>query len=305
MTYSFEQFVEKSKQIHHDKYRYDLCVFKGYSNTVEIIHGSFWKTPTHHIAGRGCEKCGRANAKQKLKSNTQKFIEKARKLHNDLYSYELVNYVNAMTKISIICKTHGCFQCTPHDHLGGHGCWECFLSKRKHSLEIFISKANAIHNNKYTYDSVVYKNIREKVIITCPIHGKFEQTPDNHLQGRGCPRCIKTYKQHKWLDFIGLPNDKTHREVTLKIGSKKFRVDGYNSKIKTVYEFNGDSWHGNPKMFDCNDINQITKTTYGYLYNKTIQKEEVLKTAGFNVVSIWESDFDIQFNKFQPSVSSD
>lgn len=309
MTYSFEQFIEKAKIVHNNKYSYDNCVFKGFSQKLEIIcsiHGSFWKTPTHHLIGRGCEKCGRSKIGLKIKSNTQKFIEKAKKIHGDFYSYEFVKYTNAITKIIVMCKIHGCFECTPHIHLGGHGCYKCFLERRTGSMEQFITEANVVHNNKYTYENVTYKNIRIKVSITCPLHGDFKQTPDSHLHGHGCPKCIKTYKQNKWLNYLGLPDDKLHREVTIKIGNKKFRVDGYSPELKTVYEFNGDSWHGNPKIFDANSINPVTKKTYGVLYKNTIQKETSLKEAGFQVISIWESDFDsfdrnrYQVNKFQP-----
>lgn len=295
MTYSFEQFVEKAKIVHDNKYSYDKCVFKGYSQKLEItcaIHGSFWKTPTHHLGGRGCEKCGRTSSKIKITSNTQKFIKKAKKIHGNRYSYELVEYTNAITNITIVCKVHGCFECTPHSHLDGSGCRECFLARRRSSTDIFIAKANAVHNSKYTYGNSVYTNIRSKISITCPFHGDFVQIPDNHLHGHGCPRCLKTYKQHKWLDSLGIPNDDSHREVTIRVGKKRFRVDGYRPETKTVYEFNGDSWHGNPKLFDAAGVNTANKKTYGTLYSNTIQKETALKNAGFNVVSIWESEFD-------------
>lgn len=34
-----------------------------------------------------------------------------------------------------------------------------------------------------------------------------------------------------------------------------------------------------------------SKKTYGELYQKTLDKEITLKEAGYNVMSIWESDF--------------
>ncbi len=51
-------------------------------------------------------------------------------------------------------------------------------------------KANLIHNGKYDYSKVEYKNTDTKVIITCPIHGDFEQTPYKHInREQGCPKC--------------------------------------------------------------------------------------------------------------------
>ena len=61
--------------------------------------------------------------------------------------------------------------------------------KAKLTNEIFIEKSNKIHNNFYSYDKANYINYKEKVIVTCPIHGEFEITPNKHLLGQGCPKC--------------------------------------------------------------------------------------------------------------------
>ena len=67
------------------------------------------------------------------------------------------------------------------------------------SKEEFIIKASLIHNNKYTYNKVDYINYNTPVIITCPIHGDFAQTPGKHLRGsngiaQGCPKCVGKHK---------------------------------------------------------------------------------------------------------------
>lgn len=49
--------------------------------------------------------------------------------------------------------------------------------------EEFVSRARKIHNKKYTYNKVIYKGNHIKIIITCPIHGDFEQQPYAHLAG--------------------------------------------------------------------------------------------------------------------------
>lgn len=53
----------------------------------------------------------------------------------------------------------------------------------------FIKKAMIVHGSLYDYSQVVYFNSKTKVRILCSEHGIFEQTPDKHLQGRGCPLC--------------------------------------------------------------------------------------------------------------------
>lgn len=55
--------------------------------------------------------------------------------------------------------------------------------------EEFINQIIKIHKNKYNYDKVNYIGDKVKVIITCKIHGDFEQIPSGHIQGRGCRQC--------------------------------------------------------------------------------------------------------------------
>ena len=123
----------------------------------------------------------------------EEFEIDAKFVHENRYTYDCVEYKNSGTKVKIICKIHGYFWQTPHDHLKGQGCPKCGLEKRadkrKLSLSEFIIKSKAIHHGKYGYDLVELKNYKERVSIICPIHGVFEQTPREHLQGCGCPKC--------------------------------------------------------------------------------------------------------------------
>lgn len=64
----------------------------------------------------------------------------------------------------------------------------------KRTINDFISKAREVHGNKYDYSKVNYINCKTKVCIICPIHGYFWQTPDNHLQGKRCPKCSKVFR---------------------------------------------------------------------------------------------------------------
>ena len=55
----------------------------------------------------------------------------------------------------------------------------------------FIAKAKDKYGDKYNYDKVEYLHSKSKVIITCPEHGDFMQTPNAHLKksGTGCTKC--------------------------------------------------------------------------------------------------------------------
>ena len=65
----------------------------------------------------------------------------------------------------------------------------------------FIEKSKIIHDDKFDYSLVNYVKRRVRVKIICKIHGVFDQTPDKHLNGRGCPNCAKT-KKLDTIEFI-------------------------------------------------------------------------------------------------------
>ena len=65
------------------------------------------------------------------------------------------------------------------------------------TTEQFIKRAKLVHGNKYDYTLVEYKNTATKVKIICPVHGIFEQRPNDHLNGKGCSKCSKKLVQKK------------------------------------------------------------------------------------------------------------
>ena len=87
----------------------------------------------------------------------------------------------------------------------------------------FINKSFSIHGDTYDYSKVCYKKAIEKVIITCKKHGDFEQTPNTHLSGSGCPLCGNRKPKKTNEDFIKIAADKHPQlnfEKTIYKGSK-------------------------------------------------------------------------------------
>lgn len=122
----------------------------------------------------------------------------------------------------------------------------------------------------------------------------WKTTADSVINNEtGCPKCIKRISkpEEQWLDFVKVPNDTEHRQVLIRINSKNYKVDGYIPETKTVYEFWGDYWHGNPNKFDQNIRHPIAKITYGEMFNKTQQKRSAILNNGYNLIEIWESDW--------------
>lgn len=145
------------------------------------------------------------------KYNTEIFIEKAKLIHGNKYDYSKAYYINSQTKVCIICPKHGEFWQKPYSHLNGNGCPSCVGLKKRDS-ESFIEKAISVHGNRYDYSKTKYVNKRSKVIITCKIHGDFEQAANNHLRGQGCPLCGKKYaSEYRKNDFSHFIKESTNR----------------------------------------------------------------------------------------------
>jgi very-short-patch-repair endonuclease len=287
VKFTKEDFIKNSNKIHDNKYDYSLVEYEKSSKKVTIIcrkHGEFQQRASNHLRGRGCVLC----KKSKI-YDTNKFIEMSNYIHNNVYEYKKTYYKGSHTYVIITCKKHGDFRQTPTNHLSGKGCSKCATESNRLIINDFIDRSNEIHNFKYDYSLSEYKNIRTKVIIICKEHGNFKQIPKNHLNGQGCPRCGNLFgiKENKWLDYLGV----IERQV--KIG--KYIVDGYEPSTNTIYEFNGDFWHGNPQLYDENDINKVLNKTFGELYKKTINRERYLIKKGYNIISIWENEFDNMF----------
>lgn len=277
-------FIELSNNIHNNKYNYSMVNYYTTNIKVKIIcekHGVFEKSPKNHLKGQGCPLC--------KKITTEKFIEICKNKHKDRYDYSLSIYNGSHSKVKIICIEHGLFEQTASQHMRGFGCLKCSIDSRKISTKDFIDVSNKTHDNKYDYSITKYTLSKSKVEIICPIHGVFYQIPTDHMRGIGCKSCgseISVSKlEIKWLDSLNIKSE--NRQY--KIG--KYIVDGYDPLTNTVYEFNGDFWHGNPSTHNPNDINPLTNSTFGYLYKKTLNKENCLIKKGFNIVSIWESEY--------------
>jgi len=194
---------------------------------------------------------------------TTLFITKALKIHGDKYDYSTVNYINAKTKISIICKQHGEFYQTPSNHLCNFNCQKC-SNNFKSDTKTFIDKAEKLHNNKYDYSKVNYINANTQIIIICKEHGEFKQIPDFHINRKcGCPKCSNNVKLDL-IEFIDRAN---------KIHNNKYnysKVDYINNRkqITIICEKHGEftqkpfvhlSHHGCSSCINKTEFNFFSK----------------------------------------------
>lgn len=186
-----QSIIKQFKAIHGSRYNYSKVNYKGANAEVTIIcsiHGEFSQTPTNHKKGCGCQKCAR-----KHRPSTDEVIELFKNSHGNKYDYSQVKYKNQRTKVTIVCLAHGPFDQMPNCHKLGKGCPECSGSRR-HTTNDAIEHFKATHGDRYNYSKVAYTNNRTNVTIICPVHGEFSQTPANHKQGNGCPKCALKYR---------------------------------------------------------------------------------------------------------------
>jgi hypothetical protein len=302
-----EEFIEKARLVHGDKYDYSKVDYISRHTKIIIIckiHGEFEQYAGTHLCGFNCYKCGVITCSEKRKITSQEFIEKARLVHGDKYDYSNVDYKKYSDEnIIITCKVHGNFLQTPCNHLTSTGCIECSrinsAKKRTLSKDYFIERARIVHGDKYDYSKVDYKYCDIPVIIVCKIHGEFIKTPISHYNScRGCPKCSNNgYSKPSilWLDFLSklynINIQHACNDGEYVITTTKYKADGFCKENNTIYEFHGDYWHGNPKVFNLDDFNEITKCKYKELYDNTLIRENKIKELGYNLITIWENDW--------------
>lgn len=295
--YSKDDFIEKAKKIHKNKYDYSKVKWKNVKEKILIIckkHGEFTQTPDKHVnAKQGCQLCSkRPIYKQNM------IIEKANSVHKNKYDYSKTKFISMFKNIKIMCKTHGKFLQTPMNHIRNkQGCPKCYYESKFLTQEDFIKRSIKSHNIAYNYSKVNYKSGNKPVIIICEIHGEFSQLAVTHMLGANCQKCggSVSFIETKWLDYLKIPNK--YRNKVIRTKNKLYRVDAFVPETNTIYEFYGDFWHGNPKVYGKFKYNNVTKTKFKDLYKKTIKREKSLIKLGYKLCTIWECDFIKQISK--------
>ena len=192
-----ETVIKRSQETHGERYDYSLTKYVDSETKILIgckIHGFFEQLPGVHYKGSGCNECGNESMKLKQLETKDEFIKKARQIHGDALDYSNVDYRGSHVKVEIICPIHGPFYQTPASHKSGNYCRHCSFEMNakgtRIGIEEFISRARKIHEDKYDYSKSKYKSKDTPLIILCPTHGQFDQSPANHIRGgQGCPTC--------------------------------------------------------------------------------------------------------------------
>jgi len=203
-----------------------------------------------------------------------------------------------------VCDNKHSWKASVKDRVKGRGCPYCSNKKvckdncLKNVYPEIAKEWHPTRNKTLTPEDVVFGS-HKKVWWKCS--NKNHKSWKARVVDRKrfhCPSCsIKVSKiSQKWLDSLNILQQ--NREISIVIDSKRYFVDGFCPKTNTIYEFYGDFWHGNPKIYNLDDINKVNKKSYRDLLKNTMIREFILKSAGYKIVSIWEKDFKIYLEKF-------
>lgn len=285
-----EEFIQRAKVVHGEKYDLTQSVYQSYNKPVAVEcrkHGVFHVRASHFLNGVGCPKCGHVAIGKALQLSKEEFIERLKTLFGDAYDYSLVEYGGYKVPVKLICPEHGVFEKQAGMLLAGKGCKQCGIKRRaekrrgvSHPTKIpadvrgssFIRKAEKLHTGKYDYSEVDYKTSQQPVDIICPKHGKFQQTPNNHLQGKGCIKCTcNTISRVEQSVKEAFPQFEQSNRGQLK----GLELDLYEPSKRIAVEVNGVHWH---------------TTEFGKTRNYHLHKTELCESQGITLLHFWDSE---------------
>ena len=287
-----DQFIEKAKEVHGDRYEYSKTNYIDNKKTKSVIicnkHGEFSQTPSSHLRGSGCPPCGKIQSLTKKRLSIEIFIETAKAIHGNRYDYSKSLYTGSDKKIVIICRTHGEFEQVAGKHSKGQNCPKCCRDSQKSNTKDFIEKAIKMHEYRYDYSKVDYTNNHTKVAITCKEHGEFLQTPQSHLSGKHCSKCSGNCK-YTTDEFI----EKAKTIHGQRYDYSKVKYVKTNEKVSIICKEHGEfnqtpnshlSCNGCPKCggnhkYTTDEFIEKAKAVHGqrYDYSKSVYKDAFSK----------------------------
>lgn len=125
--FSQEQFIDKAKKVHGEKYDYSLVNYVNSQEKIKIIcptHGVFEQVPTSHLKGVNCEKCSILQRTVIYRKGKEKVLKSFYEKHGYFYTYDIPDDVKTSDIIKIICPKHGKFNQKVSVHYRS-GCSKC------------------------------------------------------------------------------------------------------------------------------------------------------------------------------------
>ena len=245
-NYTTEEWVEKAKEVHGNKYDYSKAEYINTNTKVKIIcsdHGEFEQTPNCHTSQKqGCPECGDESSATKRSYTEEEWIQKAKEVHGNKYDYSKVEYDNSKTKVMIICREHGEFEQNPCAHTNKQGCPCCNIFK---SESLCRSILNNLTNSNFI-------KARPKFLGGLELDGYCEEL-----------KCAFEYngKQHYYY------NEYFHRNGIKDLISQNIR----DKMKKQICEKNGIKLISIPYTYDHKNVEELEEYIKFHYYKKKSQ----------------------------------
>jgi len=222
-----DNFIEKAKKIHGDKYLYCYVDYKNNKSKIKIIcknHGEFIQTPSEHLIGKGCFKCGVEHISNLKTKTFENFLLQSKNIHGNRYDYSNVNYINRRAAVEIICEKHGSFFQTPKNHLKGSGCIFCKSSKGELAIIDYLNSKNIKYDYQKTFKDCKYKKnlifdfYIPNINLLIEYDGKQHFEPevffggkDNFLENKKRDKIKDEYAKNNDIKLLRIPYTKFHQ----------------------------------------------------------------------------------------------
>lgn len=239
--------VKKLSEIHNNTFEYVIEKETYYStDKIKIINrktkDEFYYRVDRHLLGM-----------KPNKVTLNYFLIKAKEVHGDKYDYSLIKSIKSNSdKVEIICKEHGIFKQRVSNHINlSDGCPKC-VGVGKWNTNLLIEEFKKVHNDKFDYSKIEFKNIDEKVQIICKEHGTFYQNIHKHLNGQGCRFCESNSKGEEyvkmWLDELNIKYIRQHSFDTCRY-INRLSFDFYLPDYNICIEFDGEQHYKPVEIF--------------------------------------------------------
>jgi hypothetical protein len=203
------------------------------------------------------------------------------------------DYINSSTPVECICKEGHTCNPIPNGIQQGQGmCRICAGNDSE------TAKQNFFENIENLGGTVTgeYKDAHTPVECICSEGHSCNPRPGHIQQGHGMCGCCSNSRGYSkkaigWLNSISNSIQHAENGGEFKIPNIG-KVDGHDKKTNNVYEFHGCIWHGCPRCYKPDYVNPINHKTASDLYSKTMERALAIKNAGYNLIEMWECDFD-------------
>lgn len=282
---SAQQFIDKAKVIHDNKYDYSKVCYINSTTKVTIIcpkHGEFIQSPHGHLKGYGCAKCSK-----NYRIGSKSFIDRACDVHGNRYDYSKVEYETNKKKVEIICKTHGVFEQLPSNHLyNKNGCPYCIDQCSIGQSEII----SFLENNGFTVsindrkiiapnELDIYINSHELAIEYNGMYfhsfNRLENNKERNYHKNKCIKCKDNgIKLVQILESEWLYSNEVVKSILLnKLGRTNYKI--YARKC-SVLELSSKSFND---FCDSNHLQKSLNTKFRYCL---MYDNDIVMVMGFN-----------------------